>query len=364
MAELGVERILEVCSVSAFGCALGADARDVLERLQPSDEVRLFQVLKEHRLHLLFWDGLVDAGLKSVVSEEGRNVFERLRFEGLLQHAELEVGLHWATSAITRRQKVIVCKGAMLAQHYYPKRGLRRMHDVDLWLVNPKLQWCRQDLMAAGFFERPEKENPGALNFRGAGKVELDVHYEMALFRQLDLEQESRNCSQSGETYRIFRPEPLVAHLVSHMLGHATRTGFLFCWLIDIALVLRSESVDFGRVRQLLRNDGAWAAFLRLLRTFADLGWWKGEVGALRTEIDQARPIDWELLARHRRLASWKGSRGKLRLARALLHGRERAPAPIPRLFDLLWKPSDWWHEENRVTGGQGAMLIRRPKDF
>jgi hypothetical protein len=231
------------------------------------------------------------------------------------------------------------------------------MQDLDLWLSQPDGPRCVHVLEKVGFELVKEKSNASSLNFINVDEVVLDVHLAMNLFQERGFSLDELSVPAYSAEYRVFVPEAMLAHLLTHLLGHAVRHGVLLCWFIDIALVLRKASIDPARLFALLRPDGSWSVFLRLLRTYLQLGWVEDALG-LQAELDQVREIPWERLVRQRRRAAWTGLRGKLRLGRAM-YEQAQDRAPYPQLTDWLWEPLDWFAEATSVAG-TGGFLVRR----
>lgn len=354
-----IAAVLELAAGSAFKRDPRESAYVAIGEAAALSEAELLGLLREHRLQYLFWDSIVrgkrEALLSSTLCDELRRDFA----ESQVNQASYEWELIAVSDTLRRAGlQVISCKGAILARHYYPKSGLRRMHDIDFWLINPDVEKCTRELGKLGFQERPEKATKDARNFINAGGIVLDVHLAMRLFqaRGYDLAELSRAVPQMP--YRVFVPEAQIAHLITHMLGHANKTGILICWLIDVGLILRAHPIDPKFVRALLRDDGSFQVFLRIVRTFSELGWISDSLG-LESETRSVRPVSWESIVRQRRCSAWSGVRGKLRLGKLLVSGSEAA-FPLPRPKDVLWQPVDWFLEQNPLLSRSGAMLIKR----
>lgn len=362
MTHVHTSLVLDLAASSAFLRAPASSSLRVLKQFNSSAEARVLQLLAEHRLQHLFWDALQANGHENLLSEASGRILSAEFRDSQISQANYEWHLISVADALTRAGVgVIACKGAVLARHYYPRTGLRIMHDIDFWLLSPDVEVCRRELTALGFFERTAKAQPDAHNFIDAQGVVLDVHVKMRLFQDKNHNLADLSQPLQGLPYRVFSPEAQVAHLVSHLLGHASQSGVLICWLIDIALVLRKNHMDPWRVKDLLRDDGSWFVFLRMVRSFAELGWIDGCMD-LDEKIADVRPFHWDTLVRQRRRSGWSGIRGKLRLGKTLALGRP-GKSPFPRPTDLLWQPVDWFLEENPFAKHSGALLVRRKDD-
>lgn len=361
MTKAQIADVLDLAAGSAFSRSPQESAFQAIEEAALSNEAEFLGLLREHRLQHLFWDSVLTGKREALLSQSICDELRREFAESQVNHSNYEWELISVSDTLLRAGlQVIACKGAILARHYYPRGGLRRMHDIDFWLVDPNIEKCKQELKKLGFEERPEKATSDARNFINAGGVVLDVHIAMHLFQDLDYDLLEVSRSVPGMPYRLFVPEAQIAHLLTHMLGHAKKTGILICWLIDMGLVLRAHQVDPAFVKGLLRDDGSWQVFLRIVRTFSELGWIGDSLG-LESEARSVRPVNWESLVRQRRRAAWSGIRGKLRLGRLLVSGT-RGGSPLPRPKDILWQPVDWFLEQNPLSARTGAMLIKRDK--
>ena len=359
MTQIPLRTILELVGSAGVGRPIRQDLVRALGAVRASEEREIFQLLVEHRLQYLFWNAIKQSDLRGAFSKQFLNHLSEEYRTSLIRSAAFEMGLAQSSSALSRAKiEFIACKGAVLSQHYYPQRGLRRMHDLDYWLIEPDVDRCRDALLQVGFIERPEKALPDARNFIDSSGVVLDVHLQMSLFETRGFDLLELSQAQPNAGYRIFVPEAMIAHLLTHLLGHASQTGILICWLVDLALVMNRHELDVGKIRALLRDDGSWAVFLRIVRSFLELGWIDHDF-ALGEQLVQARLLNWESLARARRRSGWTGLRGKLRLSRTIV-ARPEGHAPLPYFSDLFWQPVDWLLEENTLTGGAGALLVRR----
>jgi len=366
MAKISVSQVLDVVALSALQRSGQVSEPQVLQSLaafrslNDRQGAHLFQLLAEHRLQCLFWDGLKRAGATDCVPASMAEALKATLSNELMRRAAFDLGFLRATRALEMAGlPPVACKGIVLAQHYYPTRGLRRMHDLDFWLLEPAVERCTSALQEAGFDLRREKTTDHSLNFINADGVVLDVHLEMNLFQSRGFSLEELSIAPHSSQYRVFVPEAMLTHLLAHLLGHAAYQGILLCWFIDIALVLRKNSIDPERLRLLMRPDGSWFVFLRVLRTFLQLGWVEDALG-LEAELAQVQGIPWERLMRQRRRVGWAGLRGKLRLGRSIYqHSRDHAP--YPHLADWLWGPLDWLTEATRIAG-PGGFLIPRPE--
>lgn len=359
MAELTVSQVLKLAANAALGLPLEADFRRNLTDIKASESADQHRFLAQHRLQYLVWDALKNNQLEYLVPEAYAHSLVSEAQSALLRNAMFELALTRTTEALAAQNiRVMVCKGAVLAQHYYPARGQRRMQDIDYWLLGDDLIEARAILGQIGFRERPEKALSDSHNFINEVGIVLDVHTRMDLFETRGRRLSDLCAPQPDAAYQVLMPEALVAHLLVHLLGHAAKTGILLCWIFDLALVLRRHRIRVEELRALLPRDGSWDVFLRLLKTFLIMGWTNDALG-LEDEMQPVRVISWPSVVRQRRRCAWRGLRGKARLLRALARGDGRVEN-IPTITDLVMMPVDWLYEESEILAGQGALLIPR----
>jgi hypothetical protein len=212
MTDPHFAQLLELAASSAFNRPPPEIAVRALSKLGPSDETRLLELLREHRLQHLFWDAVTRCEEPQILSS---NLRETLRsdFETARQvHAAHEWELISLSDALARAGiPVIACKGIVLARHYYPRPGLRRMHDIDLWLLEHDISGCRRELEKLGYRERLEKAAPEAHNLINDDGIVLDVHTAMRLFQDKGHDLRDLTTPAPGLPYLVFRPEAQVA---------------------------------------------------------------------------------------------------------------------------------------------------------
>ncbi|HXS18225.1 MAG TPA: nucleotidyltransferase family protein [Polyangiaceae bacterium] len=362
MSSLSASHILEVAGMGVFHDGSTQGVGVLTKEVSASQEESLWRLLAEHRLAGMFWQGLKNSGAEAQLRPQLRQELALGLREEQLRLARLELAFAHATAALAERGvPIIACKGIVLAKRYYPTRGLRRMHDLDFWLLDSKTEACTLALQAAGFAQRPDKATVHSLNFIDKAGNVLDVHFAMRLFQDRGIDLDTVSVPDTELGCRVFVPEAMVAHLVNHLLGHAASQGALLCWFVDIALVLQRRDVDLSLVRRLLNDEGSWEAFLRMLRSFVELGWVKPRWD-IEPQIESARPIMWDGLVRQRRRIAWAGWAGKLRLAKSVMLRRAQHP-PYPGLRDWMWQPVDWLYESSGVFVGTGSLLKRREHD-
>lgn len=359
MADLSISQVLKLAANAAFGLPVEASFKNSLPKISLSESEALHRLLSQHRLQYLVGEAVRANQLESIFPQEYARELAAEAQSARLRNAMFELALTQTTQALFAQGiHVMVCKGARLAQFYYPARGLRRMQDLDLWVAQDDFERVRAILGSLGYRERPDKASVESYNFISDAGIVLDVHVLMGLFETQHRKLSDLCVPQQGTAYQVLIPEAFVAHLLVHMLGHAAKTGILLCWIFDIVLVLRKHKLDMDQLRALLPLDGSWDVFLRLVKTFSDLGWIDDALG-LDEEIKSKRVISWASVVRQRRRCGWRGLRGKARLVRSLVRGDAQVEN-IPNVKDFVLFPLDWLLEESQILSGRGGLLLRR----
>ena len=333
---------------------------------------RAFTTLEAHRVDLL-----VTASL----SEHHKELWTRVptvlreRMEAKVaaaRHSEilLRLALNSAGSALASAQITpVVCKGIILAMDYYPGPGQRPMQDVDLWIERPKLEAAVEVLRGEGFECELDWPHTAAWSCTNQWGALFDVHGEMTLFEARGLTIHQLSHAHDAGSFRVFRPEAQLVHLVVHMLGHTDEAGLMLGWLVDLVMVLRkrAEELDWTLVRRLFPPDGSWLVFLRMLAVFGELGWLSPPPHVAH-EVSSVRPIAWGMILRQRRLAPWElpALRGWMRWGKASVLGHSAATRqyPWPTRRDLALWPLDWLRERTTLVHGSGAVLVQRAYHF
>lgn len=361
MTHFNTCQILELAAVGTLQIPLSQRTRRALHNLSENSWKEIDSVLTEHRLQFMAWHGLRQAGLTDAVPSNLRAQRAEEAKNAQLRDAFLQMSLTRLSSYLEEEDvQVLVCKGIRLTEQYYPARGLRPMQDMDFWLLDPRsLSNCTAALERAGFSERPHKATRDARNFIDDAGVVLDVHLRMRVLEETDHRLVDLAEPQDDSPLWRLIPEALVAHLLVHLLGHANKSGIVLCWLFDLALVLRNERLDLGKLKRLLPENGTWLVFLRTVKSFRAIGWLEDSLG-LDDELNHVRTISWSNLVRQRRRANWSGLRGKMRLGRLFFRGDVESIQVMPSVSDLIWVPVDLFLEEGRLLHGPGALLISR----
>lgn len=337
-----------------------------LEILSDAEWHSLLELSVEHRLHLPLWALLKKEALTRLVSTQLFDELEQQSNHACLVENLGQLSHTQATTALSQKGiSVTACKGIRLAADYYPARGLRRMQDIDYWIESNHEAQALEILTGLGFKERKEKASGGAKNLVNQCGVILDLHHQMKVFSDRGFPLCEVTEAHPCQRYRVFQPEAFVAHLLVHMLGHARATGILFCWVVDLYLVLsrHASQLDWARAKKLLPENGSWEILMRFYKSFEELGWLVRTEGAPQ-ELDAAPMIPWPLFVRQIRQRPWSGKRGFLRLVNYGLRTRlgfdTESTLPTPSPQEWLQSPRDWYEEASTWRHGNAALFLRR----
>ncbi|HEX5660345.1 MAG TPA: nucleotidyltransferase family protein [Polyangiales bacterium] len=247
----------------------------------------------------------------------------------------------------SRGESVLLLKGILFADSFYPDFSTRPMGDIDLVAVRGRDEALFELLMEAGFrpsFHHPVQEH--GITYMNREGVFVDAHRTLPLFVAEPWHRIRREVELTrvrGVPVFALEPNAMVAHLVTHMQSHAPGLGFVLLWIVDLALVLRKYAgeLDLHRIRKLIGGEHGWALFLRLARLIQGAGEPipKGLAKAART----VPALSLSTALRQRRIQPW-GLPGALGWARLLAHqlGLHRAEdRPLPEPADLVLWPLD-----------------------
>jgi len=333
--------------VGSSESALSADSRRVLEAASPERWLAALELLAPHKVFPLLshrlrqlglWDGAPPAVKERLADMHGevraRNVQLMLTVARILR------------LCAQQGEQLMLLKGILLADAYYPDLSCRPMSDIDVVAVRGRDQALFTLLGEAGF--RPSLHHgvqEHSITFMNREGVFCDAHRRLPMFDRepfQDISQEIELRTVRGVKALALEPHAMVAHLIAHMHGHAREMGFVLLWIVDLGLVLRRHGPALvpAKVRRLLGREGAWVLLLRVARLLAQLGepltpdWQR----AIRT----VPPLSLGSVLRQRRIIPWGLPRplGWVRLAAHEL-GLHRSERPAPRPSDLLLWPLD-----------------------
>lgn len=318
------------------------------------------EALSPHKVFPLLSHQLGALGVLDAVPEGSR---ERL----LRTHREVRVlnTMHLLAAASILRnaglagEPLLLLKGLVLADGYYPDPSTRPMGDIDLVARPGRAETMFEAIRAAGF--RPAEGHviqEDAETFENAQGLTCDAHRTLRMFEGHAFESITAAATLRrlrGLSALVLEPNAMLAHLVVHMEGHIEDLGFVLLWLLDIAFVLRrvGEQLDLSRVRVLLGNEARFVLLSRVLGMLERAG-----EPLPRALAGSARvpPLSLGFVLRRRRLVPW-GLPAPRGWARLLLHHLAVKPVdhrPVPRLMDLVL----WPYDALSVRGQRGQRRI------
>jgi hypothetical protein len=267
-----------------------------------------------------------------------------------------------------RGESVLLLKGILFADSFYPDFATRPMGDIDLLAVRGRDEALFEILAEAGFrpsFHHAVQEH--GITFMNREGVFLDAHRTLPLFVAEPwhrIRREVELARVRGVPVFALEPNAMVAHLVAHMRGHGPDLGFVLLWIIDLALVLRKygSELDLPRVRKLIGSEDGWALLLRLAGLLQSAG--EPLPRALVRAARTVPALSLSTVLRQRRIHPW-GLPRALGWARLVAHqlGLHRAEErPTPELGDLVLWPLDELSERIALPLARvGGHCVRTP---
>jgi hypothetical protein len=265
-----------------------------------------------------------------------------------------------------RGESVLLLKGILFADSFYPDFSTRPMSDIDLVAVRGRDEAMFAILADAGFrpsFHHAVQDH--GITFMNREGVFLDAHRTLPLFvaepwHRIRRETELKRVH--GVSVFALEPSAMIAHLVVHMQGHAAELGLVLLWVVDLALVLRqyAAELDLRRIRKLIGSEEGWALFLRLVRLIQGAG--EPIPRALALAACTVPPLSVGMAMRQRRIHPW-GLPGAVGWARLLAHqlGVHRSEdRPIPEPSDLVLWPLDHISERMAPPMARVASALLR----
>jgi len=248
--------------------------------------------------------------------------------------------------AATRGEPVLLLKGILLADSFYPDFSTRPMADIDLLSVRGHDEKLFALLGELGF--RPSLHHTvqcHSITFMNREGVFCDAHRTLPILDSVPWHRvwsEVELTRVHGVKVLSLEPNMMVAHLVRHMYGHSDELGFVLLWVIDLLFVLRhyEGQLDFNRVHKLLGSDAAWAFLLRVTHLLASAG--ETVPPFLAKAARMVPPLTLGTVLRQRRITPW-GLPHALGWARLAAHqlGLHRSERQVPQLNDLVLWPLD-----------------------
>jgi hypothetical protein len=342
---------------------LAAGTHAIIIRSSEAQWQRTLDALELHKVLPLLSHRLSALGLGERIPPAAwqriRDTHEEVRTRNTLFLLTLARLLHLAQQ---RGETLLLLKGVLFADSYYPDFSTRPMGDIDLVAARGHDDVLVKLLGDAGF--RPSLHHTvqeHSVTFMNREGVFCDAHRTLPLFVSEPWHRIVRDVELKrvrGVRALALEPNAMVAHLAVHMYGHEREIGFVMLWLIDLALVLERFALELDprRVRKLVGNQAAWALLLRMMRLLEGAG---GPVlpafsGPMRT----VPPLTLSAVLRQRRITPW-GLPKPLGWARLAAHelGLHRSDRPMPNLADLVLWPLD---ELSAYVAPRSARVVAR----
>lgn len=326
---------------------LAPSARSIIAHSSDATWQRALDELAPHKVFPLLSHRLREHELLGAVPAEGLAVLQEMHDEVRTRNALLMLTLaRILRLTAARGESVLLLKGILFADSYYPDFSTRPMSDIDVLAVRGRDTVLFTLLQEAGF--RPSLHHTvqdHSITFMNREGVFCDAHRTLPLFDTVPWHRMWRTSELKcirGVPVLTLEPNAMVAHLVSHMHGHAPEIGFVLLWIVDLVFVLRrfAGELDYKRVRKLVQSDAAWALLLRLTHLLESVG------EPVAPELSRAaRMVPALTIAgalRQRRITPWglPNALGWVRLAAHQL-GLHRSERPLPCLPDLVLWPLD-----------------------
>lgn len=315
-----------------------ADAARWAEALDELTPHKVFPLLA----HRLGEEGLL-AGLPAEARERLVSFHHEVRARNMLLLLTLAGLLRRAQAA---GESVLLLKGILFADSYYPDPSTRPMSDIDLVAAPGRADALFGVMSEAGF--RPSLHHvvqTHSITFMNREGVFCDAHRGMPMFEGepwSGIVREVGLAKVHGVRALALEPNAMVAHVTVHMAEHARELGFVLLWILDLAQVLRKHAgeLDAARIRRLMNSEEAWVLLLRIVRLFARAG--EPVPPELARLARGVPPLSLGTALRQRRIVPW-GLPSPLGWARLAAHqlGLHRAERPPPRAEDLVLWPLD-----------------------
>jgi hypothetical protein len=327
---------------------LSARARAIIQSASEEDWQRAVSLLTPHKVFPLLSHQLRAFELYDSVPASAQAPLRAMHDDVRNRNALLLLTLARILRLLkSRGESVLLLKGILFADSFYPDFSTRPMSDIDLLAVRGRDEALFAALADAGFrpsFHHPVQEH--GITFMNREGVFLDAHRTLPQFVSEPWHRIRREVELTrvrGVPVFALEPNAMIAHLVAHMQGHAPDLGFVLLWIVDLALVLRryADELELRRVRKLIGSEDGWALFLRLARLIQSAG--EPIPKPLAKAARTVPPLSVGMALRQRRIHPW-GLPGALGWARLLAHqlGLHRSEdRPIPELPDLVLWPLD-----------------------
>ena len=234
----------------------------------------------------------------------------------------------------------VLFKGAVLAYTAYPDPACRPMGDLDLWIDLDAMPRAQAALEGLGYVQRLKAERPVALQAQREGEIQLmgrtpgsglvELHWGVfagewlhraAAVDDVGIRGRAVSVTIAGRPALMLAPEDAIVQLAAHLAVSHQMAAPGLRGLLDVALLARSQPVDWQAVAERARG---WrvAAATWLVLDLADTLFGLPEAAAA---IAGLRP---------RRMR--RGLLGRFVDADSMLAGRDLTHGPLRFVYQLL----------------------------
>ncbi len=241
-----------------LGACVYGDASTYYAGLSESERAVLKRQGKDFCLEAWFYRYLYGL-LTEAERAEYRKIYQARQMKAIMGAHELKRFYRVLSSHGLR---FVPFKGADLAYRLYPDAALRVFGDWDIWFHPDD---CKRalDVLAEDGWEVPEfysddrdavrRSEAHHFSARVRGKSVIEPHFTLANFEGGDLfEMWSRTAEYpSGDGQRILTPEMNLLMLARHAASSSYYHAQVPKLLLDAAMVLRREDVDFAKLRSM-----------------------------------------------------------------------------------------------------------------
>lgn len=347
-------RTLLTASLDSNSATARADSLSfVLKQTSSAEWEKALKELELHKVLPLIGYTIVRSGLQEVVPDNALRVLLASYKKTLLTN-RLMLTIAGRVIRALREQGIdpTVFKGVVLADSFYPDPGTRAMADMDFLIRPGEHELAARALKEVGFKYLPDSTEGDALCYGNHYGVLLDVHEKFRLFEDKDFDNLTVDLKPKHidlDKLRVWEPNAMLVHLVSHLESHRSEYGYRLAWLMDLGFLVQrwGPEFDWRKLRALVRNsEQALVTVIRLLR-FLEREFEVQIPAAIASHGGTVRPLSLTSVLRGSRLAPWglPGPSGWGRLLACGLSIVPRRNRSYPNLSDLFLWPVDFVSE-------------------
>ena len=247
----------------------------------------------------------------------------------------------------------VIWKGMVLADSFYPDPGTRLMNDIDFAIPPDEMDEATAVFESLGLQRREWYSipkgyiTPDAMHFSNQIGVRCDVHYRVRLFEgkeSMNLTNDLKPQRMSVPVLTVLEPNAMLVHLIVHLDGHRSKSGYMLLRILDLAFMFRKWGalLEYERIKKLMPAQKHFSSLFRITR-FLEHEFEEKPPEWLANAAKSCEPFTLAEILRERRLAQWDlpSLRGWLRLAATRLALRPRYGCSYPHASDLFLWPID-----------------------